>query len=172
MFEQHYNHRVKAVCFICAFLFCFLATASGADEIAHSQRAVYPVIIQAATRYQVEVEMIKAIIMVESRYDAKAVSHLGARGLMQLMPTTAEYLGVEDCFDPEQNVDAGVRYFKKLKKQFKGDVKLALAAYHAGPTRVRRSGTVPDITYTKWYIRKVLEFYQYYKKDSELFPMP
>lgn len=172
MWKQQCNPRVRSFCFICAFLFCLSTTAYGVQETKHSQSAIYPIIIRAATRYQIEVELIKAIIMVESRYDIKAVSYCGARGLMQLMPTTAEYLGVEDCFDPEQNVDAGVRYFKELKKQFKGDLKLALAAYHAGPTKVRRSWSIPNISATKWYIRKVMEFYRIYKKDGELFPMP
>jgi len=172
MAEQHKNHWVKALVFSCIFLFGFSPGAYAVQKIKKAQRAVHPIIVQAATRYQVEVELVKAIIMVESRYNARAESHCGARGLMQLMPATAEYLGVEDCFDPKQNVEAGVRYFKELKKQFKGDITLALAAYHAGPTTVRKTWSVPEIPSTRWYISRVLEFYLHYKKDGEQFPLP
>jgi soluble lytic murein transglycosylase-like protein len=108
-----------------------------ADWNRFSENSLYSIIARTAKRYQIEIELIKAMIMAESGYDVRAVSHRGACGLMQLMPETAASLGVVDCFDPEQNIDAGVRYFHKLKTLFNKNVTLALAAYNTGPTRVK-----------------------------------
>ena len=124
-----------------------------------------PIIIRVADRYKVDPALVKAIIMAESGYDPQAVSKKGARGLMQLMPRTAEALGVEDIFDPEHNINGGVRYFKQLLRQFDGDVNLALAAYNAGSRRVKEYQGIPPIKATRYYIKKVLEHYQNYKKD-------
>jgi soluble lytic murein transglycosylase-like protein len=82
--------------------------------------------------------LIKAIIMAESGFKPKAVSRRGAGGLMQLMPSTAMFLGVQDVFDPENNIHGGTRYFKDLLGRFKGDIKLGSAAYNAGGSRVRK----------------------------------
>jgi len=101
------------------------------------ERSFDHIIQRVAKSYDVDPALVRAIIMAESSYNPRAVSKKGAKGLMQLMPKTAEYLGVEDSFNPEHNIDGGVRYFKELLDQFKGDVKLALAAYNAGSTRVR-----------------------------------
>ena len=90
-------------------------------------------IMRAALTYEVDAALIRAIIMAESGYNPKSVSYRGAQGLMQLMPTTAKWLGVHDPFDPALNIDAGVRYFKRLLDRFEGDVQLALAAYNATP---------------------------------------
>jgi soluble lytic murein transglycosylase-like protein len=122
------------------------------------------IIQTAANRYEVDPALVRAIIMAESSYNPKAVSKKGAKGLMQLMPKTAEYLGVEDSFDPEHNIDAGVRYFKQLLKQFNGDVKLALAAYNAGGSRVRKYKGVPPFKDTQYYVKKVFEYHQRFKK--------
>ena len=105
--------------------------------------------------------------MAESGFDAKAVSSRGACGLMQLMPETAENLGVVDCFDPQENIDAGVRYFQKLKTLFNRNITLALAAYNAGPTRVRKYGGIPEYSGTRRYIKKVLKFYLIYKQGDK-----
>ena len=120
-------------------------------------------ILEAANRYKVEPEIIKAIIMAESGFNSKAVSKVGARGLMQLMPRTARSLGVEDSFKPAHNIDAGVRYFKHLLDQFDGEVKLALAAYNAGSFNVRKYGGIPPFKATKFYINKVLTYYEAYR---------
>ena len=90
-----------------------------------------PIILEAATLHDVDLTMIKAIIMAESGYRKRSVSKYGARGLMQLMPGTAKALGVKDIFNPEENIYAGVRYYKSLLNRFNGDEKLALAAYNA-----------------------------------------
>lgn len=115
-------------------------------------------ISQAALAYDVDAALIRAIIMAESNYNSRAVSHRGAQGLMQLMPKTAKWLGVNDAFDPAMNIDAGVRYFKQLLDRFEGDVQLALAAYNAGGRRVREYGGVPPFGATRAYIKKVLKY--------------
>jgi len=104
--------------------------------------------------------LIQAIIKAESNNNPKAVSHRGAEGLMQLMPTTAKSLGVSDTFDPALNIDGGVRYFKKLLDRFDGDVRLALAAYNAGSRYVRKYGGVPPFRATRAYIKKVLHYHR------------
>jgi soluble lytic murein transglycosylase-like protein len=104
--------------------------------------------------------------MAESSYNPKAISKKGARGLMQLMPKTAEILGVKDSFNPEQNINAGVKHFKGLMNRFKGDVKLALAAYNVGSRKVRKYQGVPPFKATQSYIKKVLEYYQYFKEKT------
>ncbi len=143
------------------------AEQSPLDYIKKSERLYHPIILQAANRYQVDPAIVKAIIMAESSYNPKAVSKKGAKGLMQLMPKTAKEMGVEDIFNPEHNIDGGVRYYKKLLKQFKGDIKLALAAYNAGMKTVREHNGVPPFRSTRRYIKKVFEYYQHYKNQVE-----
>ena len=123
-----------------------------------------PIIIEVAGRYEVDPALIKAIIMAESGYNPKAVSKRGAKGLMQLMPITAKSLGVEDVFDPEHNISAGVGYFKKMLNLFDGDVKLALAAYNAGSKKVRKYKGIPTFRATKIYIKKVFKYYELFKE--------
>jgi len=117
-----------------------------------SERRFDYIIQRVANSYDVDPALVRAIIMAESSYNPRAVSK------------TAEYLGVEDSFNPEHNIDAGVRYFKKLLDQFNGDVKLALAAYNAGSRRVREYKGIPPFEATKHYVKKVFEYHQHYKK--------
>ncbi len=121
------------------------------------------IILQEASRHEVDPALIKAIIMCESGYNPNAISKKGAKGLMQLMPSTAQALGVEDAFNPEQNISGGVRYFKQLVNRFDGDVKLALAAYNAGSKIVRHYQGVPPYKSTHYYIKKVFKYYELYK---------
>jgi soluble lytic murein transglycosylase-like protein len=102
--------------------------------------------------------------MAESGYNPRAISKKGAKGLMQLMPGTAQALGVENIFNPEENISGGVRYFKQLVNKF-GDVKLALAAYNAGSKKVRHYQGVPPFKATRHYIKKVFKYYQSYKNQ-------
>lgn len=125
----------------------------------------YHIVLQAAQEYDVDAALIRAIIMVESSNNPHAVSHRGAQGLMQLMPTTAKWLGVEDSFNPEANIDAGVRYFRRLLDRFDGDVELALAAYNAGSRYVRKYKGVPPFKATRKYIKKVLEYHQHFSDE-------
>ncbi len=115
-----------------------------------------------AKRYNIDPNLIKAIIKAESDFDRYAVSRRGAQGLMQLMPDTAKDLKVVDPFNPEQNIDGGVRYLRSLLKMFNGSVVLSLAAYNAGPTTVIKSRGVPRITETRNYVRRVLGYYKRY----------
>ena len=124
-----------------------------------------PIILQTSSHYQIDPAIVKAIIMAESGYNPRAISKKGAKGLMQLMPGTAEELGVEDIFNPQQNISGGVRYFKQLVNRFNGDVKLALAAYNAGSKNVRRYKGIPPFKATHYYIKKVFEYYQLYKNQ-------
>ncbi len=131
-----------------------------------SKDRIQIIISETADRYQVDPAIIKAIVMAESSFNPKAESKVGARGLMQLMPRTAEYLGVKDSFNPVENIDAGVRYFNKLLHRFDHNIELALAAYNAGSRNVRKYGGIPPFKETKVYIKKVLAYYEMYKGDS------
>jgi Transglycosylase SLT domain len=122
-------------------------------------------IIQTASRYQIDPALIKAIIMAESGYNTKAISKKGAKGLMQLMPETAQSLGVEDIFNPHQNITGGIQYFKQMVNRFNGDLKLALAAYNAGSRNVRNYNGVPPFKATRSYIKKVFKYYKIYKNQ-------
>jgi len=132
-----------------------------------AERLFQPIVLKAANRHKVDPAMVMAIIMAESSYNPKAISKKGAMGLMQLMPTTARSLGVKDSFNPEHNINAGVRYFKKLLNQFDGDIELALAAYNAGSRKVREHRGIPPFRATKYYIKKVIKYYRYYKTQMD-----
>ena len=132
----------------------------------------HPIITDAAQQYDVESAMVKAIILAESSYNPRAVSRKGAAGLMQLMPTTARELGVEDLFDPEQNIRGGVKYFRYLLNRYKGSVQLALAAYNAGTAKVRKYRGVPPFKATRHYIEKVLNYRRHYSRGTEEKPPP
>ena len=132
------------------------------DELFH------PIIKEAAFHHEVDPALVKAIIMAESSYNPRAISKKGAKGLMQLMPLTAEIYGVEDAFDPTNNIHAGVAYFRTLLNQFDGDEELALAAYNAGSKRVRQYKGVPPFEATQLYIEKVFAYYETYKTQSSL----
>ncbi len=111
---------------------------------------------EIAGRYGVDPELVTAIVSVESGFDPSAVSPKGAQGLMQLMPSTAATLGVTDPFDPLQNLDGGVRHLRSLLASYRGDRRLALAAYNAGAGAVARHKGVPPYRETRSYVRKVL----------------
>lgn len=118
----------------------------------------------AARQNDVPVALVKAVIAAESAFDPAAVSHKGAQGLMQLMPTTAAQLGVGDPLRPDENVEGGVRYLRHLIDRY-GDLSLALAAYNAGPSAVDRYGGVPPYRETKAYVKRVLTYYRNYHGD-------
>ena len=109
-------------------------------------------------------DLIRAMIKTESNFNPKAVSPKGAQGLMQLMPDTAAGLGVEDAFDPSQNIQGGAEYMKNMLMNF-GQVEKALAAYNAGPGAVQKYGGVPPYKETEDYIKKVAKYYNSYKKQ-------
>lgn len=126
---------------------------------AFSQQEIDAAIDQAASRHNVDPSLVRAVIKVESNFNPNAVSRKGAMGLMQLMPQTARRLNVSNPFDPEQNVDAGVRQLKQLMENYGGDVKLTLAAYNAGPGAVARSAGVPHYAETRQYVKRITQLY-------------
>jgi soluble lytic murein transglycosylase-like protein len=113
----------------------------------------------AANRYGVQEGLIKAVIKMESDFNPKAVSHAGARGLMQLMPSTAAGLGVKDAFDPAQNIMAGTRFLRDLLNRYGGDLDATLAAYNWGPGNVDRSHGAFLPRETREYLVKVKKYY-------------
>jgi len=117
------------------------------------------IIEQAASKHQIDPDLVRAIVQVESNYDPYAVSPKGARGLMQLIPATAQRFGVANVFDPRANLDGGIRYLKYLLGMYGGDLQLTLAAYNAGENSVARSRGVPAYRETQNYIRKIGELY-------------
>jgi soluble lytic murein transglycosylase-like protein len=144
----------------------YLGRQSGGEPLANSAhtRSFSPqeidaAIEQAASRHNVDANLVRAVIKVESNFNPNAVSRKGAMGLMQLMPQTARQLNVANPFDPEQNVDAGVRHLKQLMESYGGDVKLSLAAYNAGQGAVARSAGVPHIAETRNYVRRITQLY-------------
>ena len=119
-------------------------------------KAPFGELIEAASaQYHVDADLITSVIAAESNFDPKAVSRRNARGLMQLLPETAVRLGVQDIFDPKENIDAGTRYLGELLKQYKNDLVLALAAYNAGPEKVQKFGKVPPYAETISYVRRI-----------------
>ncbi len=133
--------------------------------------AIHPAILSLSIRYDsmirsaaehanVDPELLRAVIVVESGFDAKAVSVAGAQGLMQLMPATARSYGVNDVFDPQQNIQGGALYLRDLIKRYDQDYELVLAAYNAGESAVAKyGGKIPPYAETRRYVPKVLGVY-------------
>jgi len=125
------------------------------DPIADT--VVTPLIETAAKTNDLQIKLVRAVIEQESAFRPCAVSAKGAQGLMQLMPETAGELNVKDPFDPKENIAAGARYLKQLLDKFKGDTRLALAAYNAGPSAVDTANGIPDIPETRDYVAAILK---------------
>lgn len=129
--------------------------------------APYREIVKAAAeRYRVDADLIASVIAAESNFDPKAVSKRNARGLMQLLPETAAHFGVQNIFDPQENIDAGTHYLSDLLLRYNNDLALALAAYNAGPERVQQFGRVPPYSETVSYVRRVRRAYDKSKSSA------
>jgi soluble lytic murein transglycosylase-like protein len=142
------------------------ASASGAASEGPAPVApaeIDALVEQNAATWQVEPALIKAVIANESGFNARATSSAGAQGLMQLMPETAAAMGVRDPYDPAQNVAGGTRYLRSMLDRFKGDQKLAVAAYNAGPGAVEQHGGIPPYAETRTYVDNVLGSYARYR---------
>src|ERR1700694_1253951 len=129
-----------------------------AAELANRQK-IEVMVREVSARYNVDPALIRSVIETESNWNSKAISSKGALGLMQLVPGTARQLGVNNAFDPKQNLDGGVRYLHTLLERYNGDLDRALAAYNAGPGDVWRARGVPHFRETRDYVRKVTDSY-------------
>ena len=134
------------------------ASCKGVNKTIMDQRAAQwqDAVTKYAKAHGVPAALVRAVIRVESCFDPRAESRVGARGLMQLMPRTAAQLGVTDSFDADQNIAGGVRYLSQLLNRFENDAELAIAAYNAGPTAVDAYGGIPPFTETRRYVERVL----------------
>ncbi|MCA3016070.1 MAG: lytic transglycosylase domain-containing protein [Myxococcaceae bacterium] len=135
-------------------------TASSASKLTGFDE----IIDEMAVKYRMPVNLVRAIMHAESGFDPNAISHVGASGLMQLMPATAREMYVKDIFDVRENIEGGTRYLRVLANEFDGDMVKIIAAYNAGPDAVRKyDGQVPPYPETQAYVRKVLSLYFQYK---------
>jgi soluble lytic murein transglycosylase-like protein len=121
---------------------------------------------EASIQYRVDAALIRSVMQTESAFDALAVSRAGALGLMQLMPEVAAEMGVEDPFDPRQNVMGGVKYLRRLLDLYRGNVRLALASYNAGATNVTHYGGVPPFPETQRYVKKVTRLVESSRREQ------
>lgn len=130
-----------------------------AQNASYTKEGLEQIAQEAAERHQLDPALIRAVIEAESNWDPEAVSRKGALGLMQLMPATATELGVNDAFDPVQNLDGGVRHLRAMLERYQGDLDRALAAYNAGGGAVDRAGGVPNYVETRSYVQKITDNY-------------
>jgi len=143
-----------------------LAVARTPEFFRGDSSAYDALILAKAKEHRMDFALIKAIIHVESSFNPYAVSYRGAKGLMQILPETAERHGVRDIYDPERNIEAGIRYLKYLSGLFDNKSFLVLAAYNAGENAVRRYGGIPPYPETELYVRKVLQARRQYSTQT------
>ena len=143
-----------------------LKEASRGLTVSAGPKRYVPIVRWAAKRYGVDPHLVWAVIKVESDFNPQAISHKGARGLMQLMPATARMHAVKDIHDPNENIRAGVRHLRLVLDRFKGNLRLGLAAYNAGIKAVEKYRNVPPYSETKKYIKRVLRYYNLYRSQG------
>ena len=136
------------------------AAAKAASTSAARAELYAPLIEEAAGRYKINPDLVKAMIRVESNFNPEAVSIKGCKGLMQLLPDTAKRFGVKNIFDPTENLEGGVKYLRFLLDYFKNDLNLVLAGYNAGENAVTRHKGIPPYRETQDYVKKVTALYQ------------
>ena len=136
------------------------------DPTSISRSEINDLITKYSDKNGLDEDFVKAVINQESGFNPNATSHCGAMGLMQLMPATAQGLGVTNAYDAEQNIEGGTKYLKGLMDRFNNDKSLALAAYNAGPGAVKRYGGIPPYSETQNYVKNVIANYNNYKKGG------
>lgn len=141
-----------------------LLTSNNRQFVRTDTSAYDKLIRKTAKKHRVNRALVKAIIHAESAFNPYATSHKGARGLMQLLPSTAAMYGVSDLYDPAQNIKAGVKHLKYLLKKYRNNSRLAVAAYNAGETAVKRHRGIPPYKETRIYVSKVLRYKRRYRK--------
>jgi soluble lytic murein transglycosylase-like protein len=145
---------------LAAGLLLVLAPCLVAATAADLKKIYDPVVKKAAGKHRIDPALVHVIIRAESNYDRFAISGKGAMGLMQLMPATARQYGVNNVFDPVQNIEGGVRYLKDLVRLYDGQTRLVLAAYNAGQEAVRKYKGIPPYPETKAYIAGIMRDYK------------
>ena len=136
-------------------------------EVVPPSEAYEDIIQEAAAEYDMDPDLIRAVMQTESAFHPYAVSRAGAEGLMQLMPALADEMGVDDSFDPRENIMGGARYLKLLLDHHNGNLDLALASYNAGPGNVERYGGVPPFRETRRYVKTIKALYNRSKQQTD-----
>jgi soluble lytic murein transglycosylase len=149
----------------CRLLGGALAERSSASSSSGDPARFDDYIFSSSNRYGVDPALVRAVVKVESDFNESARSHKGAQGLMQLMPDTARLYNVGNAYNPEENIEGGVRHLRLLLDRYQGDLPLTLAAYNAGIKAVERHRGVPPYNETKEYVRRVLNFHQRYSRS-------
>lgn len=147
-----------------SYLGCKLSGSDWSSRVALNHRDYHHPIRQAAERHGLEPALVRAVVHAESNFNHRAVSRAGAQGLMQLMPKTQRTLGVRNPYDVHQNLDGGSRLLKELLARYRNDLRLAAAAYNAGPDAVERYRGIPPYAETRNYVRRVTQLYARYKE--------
>jgi soluble lytic murein transglycosylase-like protein len=143
------------------------ASAATTSEQRPPKDRIGDLIASAAARHQIDPDFVASVVKAESGFNSTAVSPKGAGGLMQLMPQTAAYFGVNNVLDPAANVEAGTKYLRQLLDLYDGDAAKALAAYNAGPARVKQYGGVPPYPETQSYVNRVINDYNRKKLQQQ-----
>jgi len=143
-----------------------LRESRGQISVGPLTNASYDDLIQTASgRYNIDPQLIRAVIKAESDFNARARSQKGAMGLMQLMPETDRLHNIGDAYNPSENVEGGARHLRMLLDRYQGDLELSLAAYNAGSAAVEKHHGIPPFSETREYVRRVLRFYDSYRGD-------